>query len=207
MSCLSCRISKPAVRVGFLSSVSDLWDPILPVYYTWRNTACLQSSMTQGTPYLINPLVHLQSRQAKVEKLARLGKRWQKNAKPCLIPCSATASWPLSASSTVVAQPACASEDLHDKKGNMACVVDIQRWNEFYQSKIVFATQESFCHCQGHLCLRKKSVKAEGGNKASWQTMFLWKPARIMLNSSVVLVKCNEWFSSAGVILEYKFKN
>lgn len=113
----------------------------------------------------------------------------KKNANPCLIPCSATAPWPLSASSTVVAQPACASEDQHDKKGNMACVVDIQRWNEFCQSKIVFAIQEPVCRWQGHLYLREKPLKAEGGNKASWQTMFLWKPVRRMLNSSFVLVK------------------
>lgn len=126
MSCLSCRISEPAVHVGFLNSVSDLWDAILPVYYTWRNTAWV--SEFNDSKHLIadKPPCSFAIQTGKGEK-TRLGKlaknKERKNANPCLIPCSPTVPWPLSASSTVVAQLACPSEDLHDKKGNTACVV------------------------------------------------------------------------------------
>lgn len=157
---------------------------------------CLPSEFNDSRHLILdNPPCSFAIQAAKGGKTDTLGKtlaskkKKKKNASPCLLPCSATAPWPLSASSTVVAQPACASEDRHDKKGNMACVVDIQGWNEFCQSKFVFAIQEPVCRWQGHLYLREKPLKAESGNKASQQPTFLWKPVRRMLNSSFVLVK------------------
>lgn len=85
----------------------------------------------------------------------------------------------------MVAQSACSSGDLRDKKGN----TEVIRFLSSKNNSKLFLLLKNLTAPTTAPVFEREAVKAKGGTKARWQTMFLWKLVRRMLNSCDVLVR------------------